>query len=83
MSIVNMQDPIAARGVQLAALRSVVSLKITTGMTFRGVTSPIAVAQRMGYTGPRSLKKVLAWVEAEQEVNAAERLLTPPIPFGQ
>lgn len=67
MTIIDMTIPENALYVRLAALKSVTSLKIKTGMTFRGVSSPIAVARQMGYAGPRSLKGVLAWVEAEME----------------
>lgn len=67
---VNMQDPIARRGVQLAALRGVVKMA-QIGMKTRGVT-PSKAAKMLGYTGPANLAKILAWVESEQALNKAD-----------
>jgi hypothetical protein len=79
--IVNMQDPIAARGVRLAALAGVVKMA-QIGMKTRGVT-PSKAAKMLGYTGPANLAKIAKWIEDEQVMNAADRVVIPPVPFGE
>ena len=68
MTYIDMQDDLAARGARLAALHSVLKMAML-GLKFRGVSSPIAKAKMLGYTGPASYAKALAWCEAQQAQN--------------
>ena len=67
MATIDMQDDLAAHGVRLATLKSVVRMA-KVGLKTRGVT-PSKAAKALGYTGPANLDKILAWVEVEQAQN--------------
>lgn len=61
-----MNQPGMRRKIALTTLRSRVRLELRTGMPYsaRGLTS-IQYAEQWGYTGKRSRKAVLEWLEWE------------------
>lgn len=67
MTYIDMHDDLAARGVRLAALKSVVRLA-QVGLKTRGVT-PSKAAKALGYTGPANLAKIAAWIDVQYAQN--------------